>query len=183
MSNRKVARRYTLALYELSEELKLTQKVIKDFSDLIKSIKKSRELKLLLLTPIINSAKKEKILTALFKNKVHELTLKFIVLLTKKERENFLYDIANDFLDLVDEKQGIVKAKVKTAVKVPENYKKALTEKLSKYTGKEIRADFIVDSSIKGGFVAHVKDTILDASIQRQLELLREQFVKGSFNN
>jgi F-type H+-transporting ATPase subunit delta len=183
MSSRKVARRYTLALYELSEELKLTQKIIQDFIDLIKSVESSVELKLLLHTPIINSAKKEKILEELFRNKVQDLTLKFIILLTKKERESLLYDIAKDFLDLVNEKRGIVKARIKTAVKVPENYKKALAEKLSKYTGKEIQADFIVDSSIKGGFVAQVKDTILDASIQRQLELLREQFVKGSFNN
>src|SRR5512143_580138 len=114
MSNRKVARRYTLALFELTEEMKVTAKVVKDFSDLVNSIEKSKELKLLLKTPIISSAKKGKILEALFKGKVQELTHRFIILLAKKGRENVIYDIAKDFIDLVNEKHGIVEAKIKT---------------------------------------------------------------------
>lgn len=183
MSNKKVARRYTLALFVLTEELKLTSNVVKDFTGLVNTIEKSKDLKLLLKTPIINSSKKGKVLEALFKGKVQDLTLKFIILLTKKERENYLFDIAKDFLDLVNEKHGIVKAKIKTAIEISDKDKKQLTEKLSLYTGKEILADFTIDKSIQGGFVAQVKDSIIDASITRQLQLLREQFLKGSFNN
>ena len=58
MAGRKVARRYTLALFELTEEVKLTDKVAKDFSDLIKTINNSNELKLFLKTPIISSYRK-----------------------------------------------------------------------------------------------------------------------------
>ncbi len=183
MSNKKVARRYTLALFELTEELKLTAKVVKDFTDLVNSIDRSKELRLLLKTPIINSSKKGIVLDVLFKGKVQDLTLKFITLLTKKERENILYDIAKDFLDLVNEKHGIIEAKIRTAVEITEKDKKHLIEKLSVYTGKEVHADFGVDKALQGGFVAQVKDSIIDASIARQLQLLREQFVKGSFNN
>jgi len=183
MSNKKVARRYSLALFELTEEMKLTAKVVKDFTDLAKSIEKSKDLKLLLKTPIINSSKKGKVLEALFKGKLQDLTFKFIALITKKERENVLYDIAKDFIDLVNEKHGIVEAKIKTAVEISEKDKKQLVVKLSQYTGKEIHADFAVDKTIQGGFVAQVKDNIIDASILRQLQLLREQFIKGTFNN
>lgn len=183
MSNKKVARRYTLALFELTEDLKLTGKIVNDFLDLINSIKNSKELALFLKTPIINSLKKGKVLDDMLKGRFNDLTIKFINILVKKERENLLYDICNDFLDLVNEKRGIVKANIRTAIEISDKDKKYLTEMIAKYTGKEVHADFTVDKSIKGGFVAQIEDKIIDASIIRQLQLLREQFTKGNFTS
>lgn len=183
MTGKKVARRYTLALFELAEEMKLTDKIVKDFSDLIKTIDKSKELKLFLKTPIISSYKKGEVLSKMFKGKIQNLTFKFINILTKKERENLLYEIAEDFLNLVDEERGIVKVKINSASKLLDKDKKAIENKLSGYTGKTIKASYDVDKTIIGGFVAQVSDMVIDASIQRQLQLLREQFIKGSFNN
>jgi F-type H+-transporting ATPase subunit delta len=183
MASRKVARRYSKALFELTEELKLTDKVVKDFSDLKKTIDNSNELQLFLKTPVISSYRKGEVLGKMFKGKFQDLTFKFIILLTKKERENMLYAIAEDYLNLVDEKRGIVKVKINTASKIQDKDKKAIEDKLSKFMGKTIKASYDIDNAIIGGFVAKVSDTVIDASISRQLELLREQFIKGKFNN
>jgi F-type H+-transporting ATPase subunit delta len=83
----------------------------------------------------------------------------------------------------VNEKQGLVLAKVKTAIDITDSEKKALIDKLKQYTGKDIKATFTIDPAIKGGFIANVDDKIIDASIIRQLELLKEKFMSGSFNN
>ena len=83
----------------------------------------------------------------------------------------------------MNERRGIIEAEIKTVVKIPDKGKRELIEKLRRYTGKEIKPVFKVDKSIKGGVVAQIKDTIIDASIKRQLELLREQLGKGSLNN
>ena len=61
-------------------------------------------------------------------------------------------------------------------------YDKHESEKLEAFSGKKIDAKFSVDPSIKGGFVANIDDTIIDASIKRQLELLYDNFRKGSFS-
>ena len=61
--------------------------------------------------------------------------------------------------------------------------KKAIENKLSMYMGKTIKASYDIDKTLIGGFVAQVSDIVIDASIERQLQLLREQFIKGSFNN
>ncbi|MFI5211935.1 MAG: FoF1 ATP synthase subunit delta, partial [Ignavibacteria bacterium] len=74
-------------------------------------------------------------------------------------------------------------ARVKTAVEVTEKEKNSITAKLKQYTGKDITASYTVDPSIKGGFIAQVEDRIIDASILRQLELLKEKFAQGTFNN
>lgn len=183
MTNRKVARKYNLALYFTAEETNSTNKVKQDLEDIKRSIDSSKELSNFILTPVISAEKKTEVFKAMFQGKVNDLTIKFLVYLCEKNRINLLHDIADDFMTLVNEKQGIVPAKIKTAVEITEAEKKALIEKLKLYTGKDIQAAFSVDPSIKGGFIASVDDRIIDASIIRQLELLKERFTMGSFNN
>jgi F-type H+-transporting ATPase subunit delta len=183
MTNRKAARRYNSALFEIASEQKLVDAVKKDFEDIKKSIAGSKELAGFLVTPIINLNKKAEVIKSVFSGKLNDLTLKFLEVLCKKNRINIINDIIEDFLNLVNDKRGVITAKIKTAVEISGNEKSALTEKLKKYTGKDITALYSVDPSIKGGFIAQIEDKIIDASILRQLELLREKFAQGSFNN
>jgi F-type H+-transporting ATPase subunit delta len=183
MTNRKVARKYNLALYFTAIERKSVEEVKKDLVDIKKSIEGSKELSNFILTPVISAEKKTKVFEAMFSGKVNELTLRFLVYLCEKNRINLLYDITDDFATLVNEKQGVVLAKVKTAIEITDGEKKALTDKLRLFTGKEIQATYSVDPAIKGGFIASVDDKIIDASILRQLELLKEKFLMGSINN
>ncbi len=183
MTNRKVARKYNLALYFTALERKSVEEVKKDLVDIKKSIEGSKELSNFILTPVISAEKKTKVFEAMFSGKVNELTLRFLVYLCEKNRINLLYDITDDFATLVNEKQGVVLAKVKTAVEITDGERKALTDKLRLFTGKEIQATYSVDPAIKGGFIASVDDKIIDASILRQLELLKERFSMGSINN
>jgi len=183
MTNKKAARRYNTALYETAVDQKLTEAVVKDFVDMKKSIAGSRELADFLTTPIINLHKKAEVIKSMFSGKLNDLTLKFLELLCVQNRINIITDIIDDFLDLVNQKHGIVTAKIKTAIEISEKEKSAISEKLKEYTGKHITASYSVDPSIKGGFVAQIEDKIIDASILRQLEMLREKFAKGSFNN
>ncbi|MCI0448737.1 MAG: ATP synthase F1 subunit delta [Chlorobi bacterium] len=183
MTNRKVARRYNLALYEIAEETNSVDSVKKDLEDIKKSISGSRELLMFILTPMISLDKKSKVIKELFSGKINGLTLKFLLVLCDKNRINILNDIADDFINLAKEKAGIVSAKIKTAVEISDKEKTSLAAKLKKYVGKEIEASYAVDPSIKGGFVAMIDDKIIDASILRQLELLREKFAQGRFNN
>jgi F-type H+-transporting ATPase subunit delta len=163
--------------------MKSVDAIKKDFEDIRKSITGSKELNTFITTPIISLDKKAEVIKSLFSGKVNNLTLKFLDVLCEKNRINILDNIAQDFINLVNEKKGIVMAKVKTAVEITDKEKNAISEKLTKYVGKEISATYSVDASIKGGFVAQVDDKIIDASILRQLELLREKFAQGSFNN
>lgn len=183
MTEKKVARRYNLALYEIASESKTVAAVKKDFEDIRKSIAGSKELAMFIKTPIIKLDKKAEVMKALFGGKVNELTMKFLNILCEKNRIGMIDSLAEDFIHLVNEKQGIITAKIKTAIEISDSEKTSLTEKLKKYTGKNITANYSVDPEIKGGFIAQIDDKIIDASITRQLELLREKFAQGNFNN
>lgn len=183
MVNRKAARRYTTALYEIADELKIVDAVKKDFQDIRKTLEDSHELKLFIESPIINTHKKSSVIAALFEKRVTDLTLKFLLLLNDKNRINLLHDISEDIVKLINERRGIVEANITTAIEISDNEKKSIAQKLKQYAGKEVSPVFFVDKSIKGGFVAQIEDKIIDASIQRQLELLMKKLIEGRFNN
>ena len=180
MINKKIARRYTLALWEIAKDDNITDQVLQDFKLIRNTIDSSRELLVMLRSPIVNLKKKLDILTAIFEKRVKGLTMKLISVLTEKNRESSLYDISVDFENLVNEKKGIAKAKITTAIELSDKEKNNLIAKLKEYAGKDLIPVFTVDKEIKGGFIAQVSDTIIDASIKRQLELLREELQKGS---
>jgi F-type H+-transporting ATPase subunit delta len=183
MVNRKVARRYSKALYSLASELNQVDNVKNDFIDIKSSINASNELKRFIESPIINPDKKSAVLNEIFSGKVSELSMKFILLLSEKNRINMLYDIADNMLKLINEERNIIEAKITTAIEMTDKEKTTINQMLKKYTGKEISSEFSVDRAIKGGFLARIDDRIIDASLARQLELLKEKFLQGSFNN
>ena len=94
-------------------------------------------------------------------------------------RERHLGEIIEEFEALRDEKYGIVNVDVTSAIEFTPSQRKDLADELERYTRKKVRVRIAVDKAIKGGLVVRIGDTVLDASVRRQLEILRERFLSG----
>jgi len=57
-----------------------------------------------------------------------------------------------------------------------------LQSRLEKILNKKVRLNFKIDLDLVGGFIAKVGDTLYDASIKHQLELLKKQFLTGELS-
>jgi F-type H+-transporting ATPase subunit delta len=168
--------RYSTALYQAAEQDKKLGIIAEDSVNLIGLMKSSRDLRLFFASPIIKNVKKIKIAESLFKDKVSQLCFEFIKLLIIQNREGLIVEILDGFLDLKNNSEGKVKASVKTAVQFDDKEMKKIKEKIDGFTGKNSIADFAEDKSLIGGFTIQVKDVVLDASIKRQLDNLRNRF-------
>jgi len=131
------------------------------------------------MSPVATPDQKLRILREIFGKRSSVMTLKFITLLVRKGRSEYLYATAEEFLRLLDAKRNILHARVESATKLTETEQMQLMAKLERMTGKRIRADFMIDPSLRGGFIARMGDEMVDASLKHQLELLREQFLQG----
>lgn len=60
----------------------------------------------------------------------------------------------------------------------PGSLESRLRELIGKETGCELLLETKVDPSLIGGFVFEVEDTVLDASVSRQLDIIRRQFME-----
>ncbi len=177
--NRRVAARYALALMDLGEEMKLLEKIAEDLRDIETTARASRELRMVLMSPIITPDKKIAVLTEIFGKRMSDLTMKFIGLLVRKGRSEYLIATAEEFLYMLDQKRNIIHARISSATPLTEEEQMQLQAKLERLTSKRIRPDFSIDPTLRGGFLARIGDSLVDASLRHQLEVLREQFERG----
>jgi F-type H+-transporting ATPase subunit delta len=178
----KAARRYSIALYSLAQERLVVNELANDFTYCLELIHANRDLELFFHNPSINKRKKFIVIKEIFEGKVGALALNFLNLLVTRGRESLTKDIMIDFLNLKKEKDGIIDVKVTTSFEMNEEEKSALSRKIESRTGKKSDTKYHIDKSLIGGFVAKIGDTVLDASVKRQLELLREQFRSGDYS-
>lgn len=179
MSHFRAASRYATAVLAIAYDLNTLDDVSKDFEYIERLIKEVREFTLFLKSPVINTEKKKRLLSELLQSKISELTFKFITLLASKDRESILPEIIQQFYRLRDERLGILNVKVRTAVQFMSDQEKQLMGQLEKALKKKIRIIYREDSSLKGGFTVQYDDTVWDASVNHQLDMLRQKFVEG----
>lgn len=180
MSYGKVAIRYATSFLESSIEKKNLDRAADDMQTIFNAIESSSLLRRFLENPVVKSEQKKTILREIFAKHVSPDTIRFIEFVVDKNRENALKDIAEKFLELKDEYSGIARVEIKSAFELNSDQKKMLEKRFESLLNKKVIASYTVDEKVIGGFIAKVKDTVYDASIAHQLELLRQQLLKGS---
>lgn len=179
MSEHRVSGRYAKSLVDMALASKQLDAVKADVDLIVESLKANRELAALLKSPIINSGKKLAVVNGVFKGKVSETTYKFLDLIVDKKREPLLWDICGSFTDLYNTINNIVKIKVTTAVALAAQPKAEIEGYLQKSTGKKVLLETSVDPNIIGGLVIRTEDGLYDASIQSQLNKIKQTLNKA----
>ena len=142
-----------------------------EFADLMKV---NSELAILFSTPAVSTAKKTAVLSELSKSlNLAPLTKNFLTVVLQHERMDWLQEIVEAFNTLLDERLGVVVAEITSARTLEEKDRQALTEALSRRTGKQVKMRFALDPALIGGVTARVGSTIYDGSVRGQLDRLR----------
>ncbi len=183
MSNSKIATRYASALMALTAENKKPVTIAKELLTVKTAIENSRELQLVLASPVISKEKKQSIIAEIFKKKIGIATRTYLASIIEKGREMVLAEILKRYFELRDDELGIVRVHVTTSIDFSLKQEKDLQKQLEVMTKKKVDATFSIDRLLKGGFVARVGDTVLDGSVKRQLEILKTKLKDGSFSN
>lgn len=182
MTDFRVLHRYAISLLETAIEKNNLEVVSSDILLLVGTLEQNRQLQLMLESPVVRPETKLSILREIFENKISSETMDFIKFIVSKNRENLLGSIGKRFLELRDEHLGIANVIVKTSVEFSSEQKDVLQDKLENILNKKVRLNFKIDQNLIGGFIAKVNDTLYDASIKHQLELLKKQFLTGEIS-
>jgi F-type H+-transporting ATPase subunit delta len=182
MSDFSVSTRYARALWELAESEKSFEQVARDVDFTLNTFRDSKDLRNVITSPIISTEKKLKVIDTIFGDKISSTGLKFLKFIILKNREEVFGDILKRFAEIRDEEFGILRVEVTTAYDMPPEQKKELEAKLSDYSGKKIEAVYKKDENIIGGFLVKMKDTVIDASVKNQLEILRKSLREEKVN-
>jgi F-type H+-transporting ATPase subunit delta len=182
MPNPRLATRYAKSLLDLSIERGQLEQVYADMLWLQAALKASREFVNVLKSPVIKEEKKEKILEAVTKGHVGELTGAFNKLLITKGRERNLPEIITAFISQYKNYKNIHVVQLTTAIPVSDTIRNAIVEKLKAGTQmKNIELETYVNEDLIGGFVLQMGDMLVDASIAYDLKAIARQFENNDF--
>ncbi len=173
-----IARRYAQALFLAARKKDAVAQVGADLSGvLVIDTAQGGRIRHFLEAPQVTAEQKLSVLEAGFRGQVHGLVVEFLKLLLLKKRLFHLRDIVEQFEHLVEEHQGIVRARVTTAVPLADAETAALVASLEESLHKKIHAVTNVDPSIIGGVVVKVGDRVADRSVARMLAVMKEQLL------
>ncbi len=176
MSVFRVANRYASALMSLAVEKNNLESFSADVEFMHNTMAQSKELRLFLSNPVIKKPVKLEVLKEIIKSRSNKDLTGFFEFIISKNREELLPDIIKRFLEMRDDKMGILRGQVICAVELTKEQQSKMKQEMETVTGKKVELSFKVDDKIIGGFLVKAGDTVIDASIANQLRLLRKKF-------
>lgn len=178
MASEEVIRGYAEALFRIVQAEGELDRVEDELYRFGKILESNHELKQALSDQNIERAQRTKVLDDLLADKVSPHTLSLLAFVVEQGRARQLPQILELLSALAADAREAVIAEVRSAVPLDDNQRGELAAALSKATGKKVEVKALVDPSIIGGVVAKVGDTVIDGSVRRRLEQLKEQ-VRG----
>ncbi len=180
MSSRLTARRYAKALLQIGDQQGNIAQLQQELDTVASTVASNADLTRLVASPLVLPGKKAQVFeTILAAAKVSETLRHFFRVVAESGRLNLLADLRRTFSELVDERAGIVEAKVVSAQPLTDAQAKALVASLTARTGKIIRLTWSMDPALLGGLKVQVGSTVLDASLQGQLHQLKTQLLSA----
>ncbi len=182
MSDFRVATRYAKSLLELANEQGVLEEVNNDMKLFADVCRENHDFVLMLRNPVIKGDKKKTILNSVFEGKVHKLTLAIFDIITRKNREGILPEVAREFRRQYNVLKQIGVATVTTAVALTDDLRKEMKQMASRVSGKtNIELKEIVDEDIIGGYILKMGDQQIDDSIRTKLNTLAKEVSSRHF--
>ena len=179
MRDSTIARNYAETLLVLATRAQDLRGWGKMLTDVANAMRENATLRLFLESPRVSSAQKSEVIGKAFTDRMPRLMLRFLQTIVQHRRQMLIPAIAEEYLNLVDEAEGRIHARVTVARETDDAGRAAIASQLSRMFGKDVVPHLSVDPSIMGGVVVHVGDTVLDGSVKKRLASLRRKMLTG----
>jgi len=181
MKQTRATLRYAKSLFDLAIEQDILKKCKEDMQFVADTCASSKDLSLLLKSPIIKTDQKLSIFKEVLYDKMSEVSIRFVNIITNKKRESLLEGIANSFITLYKAHKNIESATVTTAFPLEETLRKEVTDFIKTYGETEVDLTEKVDEKIIGGAIIRMGDKQLDASVKKAIAELKQTFSKNLY--
>ena len=171
-------KRYALALYDVAEKNGKVEEFIQDFEDIVDLLKHNEECATLVSHPQISTREKKEVFTKMFKGKIDDELLSFLLILIDKGRIMYAQEKLVEMKKIQLERRNVLVAEIKTVVPMDIEDKEKLIEKLTKMYGKHIELKEELDKSILGGILIKVGTDIIDGTLRTKLSAIRSHIIQ-----
>ena len=97
----------------------------------------------------------------------------FLFVLADHRRTQALPEVIAAFQEVIEQRRGIARAEISSAVALSAQQRTALAANLERLSGKKVQASYTLDPALLGGAVVRIGSTIYDGSLRSRLNTLR----------
>jgi F-type H+-transporting ATPase subunit delta len=130
----------------------------------------------MLRSPVIRVDKKSLVIREIFSKHLQEISLNFLMIITRNKRERLIPEIFTQFIEIYKVHKNIISVEITTVMKIDEALRTKILSLLEKRANATIDLTEKLDEEIIGGFVIAYEDKQYDASILKQIKNLRQEF-------
>lgn len=176
MSESVVAERYARALFELGIETGQLAMLTDQLRTVSHIYGDSAELKQVLADPRVTEEQSQGVVEALSKRlALNPLVKNALKVLVQRRRVSALPGIVRRLVSLTDERTGVLRASVTSAVPLGDAQAQKLTEELERLTGKRIILERLSDPTLIAGLVTQIGDHVIDGSLRGRFDELERR--------
>ena len=176
-----VGRRYAKALLEIGVEEGTLNALVDEMTRIAQTYEESEELRRALDNPVVGLEPKRAIAMELIEKLGLGSTARYTLsLLLERRRVKILPDIAMALREMNDARRGVVRAEVRTAIRLSDSYYEKLRQKLEQMTGKRVTLETREDPTLLGGVVTRIGDTVIDGSVRARLQELKSSLMSAT---
>lgn len=175
MTGTRAAVRYAKAVLDLAKDQNVMEAVNTDMKTILSTITQSKEIQMVLKSPVIKASLKKASLKKIFTG-ISPLTNALIDILAENKRVALLGTVAEKYIILYDKLKGKEVAIVTTAVPLTAALEAKVLTKVKEFTQNEVTIENKIDESIIGGFILRIGDLQYNASIANKLNTLKRVF-------
>lgn len=170
-----IAARYAEALFQAAKREGQLLETLEQLSLLGRLLREHEGFQRLLGNPDIDPADKVAVVERLFKGAWASHVRAFIHLVASMGRSSSLPSMVEAFEALVDAEQGRLRVVVRCARPLPEPLRARLGSAMQRRERKQIDLHVELDPDLLGGVRIFLDHRVVDGSVQRQLEELRQR--------
>ena len=169
---------YARALLELAQAEAVVVRIEEEMFRLRELLKTNPALLEFLKDPNVTREGKRHALVELFQGRVHPLVLNALLTISDSDRTSHLQQIIEEFVILAAAARQKVSGEIITAINLDDATLVRLSAELSRVTGKSVQLFQKVDPAILGGAIIKVGEQVIDSSLRRKLNQIKENLAQ-----
>jgi F-type H+-transporting ATPase subunit delta len=118
----------------------------------------------------------------IFDGRVNPLMLSLLRSLARRERLMFLRTVVQQFEVILKKMSGVQEVEVTSAAELRPEVLARLKDAVGRATGKTAELKTRIDPALIGGMTLRIEDTLIDGSVETQLEKIRQQMTAGGLS-
>lgn len=176
-----IPHRYAKALYKYALESKTTGEIYGEMKNVVNAFAGNVQMSRVLGNPFVESKEKEKLLIAAAGEKPSEGYRRFVKLVLEHRREDMFQLMSLAYRDIYRKENKISQVKITTAAALGDKDMQRLHQVVEhSFPDSKFEWEQAVNPDIIGGFIIDVDSTRMDASINGELEQLRQNLITGN---